>query len=309
MELAVNYSYPAEELVRSGQIHIDRFKCPAWPSLTDAVRQWYPLYVHFPLGVGAGIGDAVDLETGRPADWSRVERLFDETGTPLVNVHLLPTAPAYPEIPPDSLAPAHVDRIAENMLRDLSAVVARWGAERVIAENDPGGPGPTMRAALLPQVIRRVIEGSGCGLLLDLSHARLACGRVGMTPEAYIAGLPVDRLHEVHVTGIQALAGPWLERLAQAGIPLGGFLPPAGSLMDHLPFTETDWLFLDWAFGEIRRGAWRAPWVVTFEYGGVNGWFEVIVDRDTLAEQIPRLRRLVSGAGRPEDVTEATEQR
>ena len=45
----------------------------------------------------------------------------------------------------------------------------------------------------------------------------------------------------------------------------------------------------------MHRRAWGQPWIVTFEYGGVGGVWEMVTDRAVLAEQAPRLRRLVKG--------------
>ncbi len=73
MQLAVNYSTAAADLVRRVEIRVDCFKCPAWPDLVETAHALLPVNVHFPLLVGAGGGDALDGETGQPADWEKVE--------------------------------------------------------------------------------------------------------------------------------------------------------------------------------------------------------------------------------------------
>ena len=103
MKLAVNYSYPAADLLCDEQIRIDYFKCPAWLDLVATVREIHPIYVHFPLRVGTGIGDAIDAETSQPADWGKVETLLVQSDTSFVNVHLTPTTQDYPDIPVDIL--------------------------------------------------------------------------------------------------------------------------------------------------------------------------------------------------------------
>src|SRR4051794_25363641 len=108
MEFAVHYSREAAALVDAGRIAVDRFKCPAWPELLARVRAAYPVYVHFPLRVGGGTGDAEHTETHAPADWRAVETILAETNTPFVNLHLEPTTSDHPEIPADSTAPAHI---------------------------------------------------------------------------------------------------------------------------------------------------------------------------------------------------------
>lgn len=88
--------------------------------------------------------------------------------------------------------------IAEAVVRDVEAIAARFGPERVIVENDYGGKGAHPRAALLPEVIAQVVEETGVGFLFDLSHARLAAPQVGLGPCEYIARLPLHRLREMH---------------------------------------------------------------------------------------------------------------
>jgi len=68
MKFGLNISKPALRLYEAGVITPDVFKCPAWPYLISQYKNHYPLYVHFPLGVGSGIGDAIDGETKAPED-------------------------------------------------------------------------------------------------------------------------------------------------------------------------------------------------------------------------------------------------
>jgi uncharacterized protein len=293
MEFAVNYSAALAGLLRDGRARVERFKCPAWPGLIAAARALRPVYVHFPLNIGAGIGDAMDSETGRPADWDALQRLLDDTGTPLINLHFSPTTVDFPGIPADSLDPAHVALVTERALRDVASVVARFGAERVTVENDPGTPGVTMRACLLPAVIRRVVEESGCGFLFDLSHARLSAPSIGMSVDKYIAALPVGRIREIHLTGIHPLAD-WRDHFARAGVAESALPVFHGGLIDHLPLTPADWDFTEWAVGQIRQGAWAVPWIMSLECGGVGAFWEASIDDAALyAGQVNRLYALI----------------
>jgi hypothetical protein len=61
-DLAASYSHPAARLLREWQVTFDLFKCPAWPDPVAAAQEIQPAYVHFPLEVGPGAGDAVDAE-------------------------------------------------------------------------------------------------------------------------------------------------------------------------------------------------------------------------------------------------------
>ncbi len=292
MEFAVNYSTPAAELVCAGRIQADRWKVPAWPELIAQARSILPVYVHFPLRLGKGTGDAIDDETGEPADWEQVERLLAQTGTRLINFHLSASVRDYPGVPEDSADPELVERIAENLVRDTRAVVARLGAERVIVENLPAGWGFT-RPAVLPQVIRRVVEETNCGLLLDLSHARISAGELGMEVREYISALPVRAVREIHITGVQRFDRDWVEQARRAGLDDETLSRHAEQWHDHMPMTAEDWDLLGWALEQIQSGRWPEPWAIACEYGGIGGWLQAVTRKQVLSDELPLLYAMI----------------
>lgn len=293
IRVAVHYSRAAAELLAWGRIAADTFKCPAWPDLLPGVLAAHPAYVHFALKAGAGSGDVIDTETGRVADWGRVEALLALTGTPFVNVHLAPTAADQPGLPIDTTDPAHVARVAAGLIRDVRAVVARFGAARIIVENDHDNGGLHLRPAYLPEVIAEVVAATGCGFLLDLAHVCLAAHALGVDPRDYCAALPVAALREVHVSGVQPFGARFVAMLERGGIAPSVMRRYVGKPMDHLPMTEADWAFAAWALDHIRAGRWGQPWVVALEYGGVGPLWAAVTEADVLAAQVPRLRALI----------------
>ncbi|MCL4255007.1 MAG: hypothetical protein KJ043_14680, partial [Anaerolineae bacterium] len=84
-----------------------------------------------------------------------------------------------------------------------------------------------------------------------------------------------------------------IQMLDDKGIRDSIFHKLAGELIDHVPFTPLDWDMTAWSFEQIHSGAWSKPWVVAFEYGGVGGAFEAMSDSLKIAEQVPRLYRMV----------------
>jgi uncharacterized protein len=294
IRFAVNYSGATAELLRRGRVDFDYFKTPAWPDLIATARALRPVNVHFPLLVGYGIGGARDGETGQPPEWGKIEALLAQTGTPLVNVHLVAPPTAYPNVPLDTDDPAHSDLITERLIADVSAVVRRFGAERVIAENNPPNADECVRPAYLPEVISRVVRETGCGLLLDLAHVQLAARVLDVDVRQYAEALPVERIREIHVTGVQRVEGRWLEQMQQHGVAPAEMQRLAGRLIDHLPMTDEDWSLCEWTMAQIGAGRWSRPWIVTFEYGGVGPLWEAVTDADALRTQVPRLRRIIA---------------
>ncbi len=264
MQFAINYSPQAAALLSAGQIAIDYFKCPDWDHMITDARALKPVYVHFPITVGRG-------QLGK-MDWHKVDRLLRDTSTPLVNVHLAAMRPDYP-------SPYDPQQVIDTLHRELADVVKRYGADKVIAENVPHHGDdtdyeyPVLRPAVLPEVIRAVIETANCGFLFDLSHARISAASLGMDWREYVRGLPLERMRELHVTGMDRLEN--------------------GRLEDHLGFTEADWEAFEWFIEEMRAGCAATPWIVSFEYGGTGPAFEWRSKSSVIARDVPRLYREV----------------
>lgn len=256
LKFALNYSPQAADLLRAGRIEIDLFKCPDWPDLIETAAAQRPVYVHFPLVAGQR-----DIE---PARLDEIGRLQGTTMTPCINTHL---GARYEDLSD----PADAGDAVAVMLRDMWPLIERFGAGGVMAENVPYPDIFLDKPAVVsePAVIRQVIEACDCGLLLDLAHARLSAESLNMDVLAYIEALPVERLRELHVTGV--------------GENREGFRE------DHLPMTPEDWDLFAWALEHIRAGRWPEPAIVACEYGGIGPMFDWRTDPDVIACDIPRM--------------------
>lgn len=262
MKLAINFSYPAVDMLRSGAIEFDYFKTPAWPELISQARQQRPVAVHFDLQAGQG------QIAGRA--WEEIDAILADTPTRYVNLHLTPTVEYFPGIPQDGAGPEQYRQVAQEIIEDIRCVAEHFGPERVIVENIPyrGADCRWLRLAVEPDLICQVVEETGCGLLLDIAHARIAAHHLGRNAEDYMRSLPVDRLCELHFTGLQRING---------------------RLQDHLAAQPEDWQALEWVLEQIRSGDWAHPHLLAFEYGGVGGFFSNFTDAGVISEQVPRL--------------------
>lgn len=262
MDLAINYSTQAAALYAQGKIKLDRFKTMDWPEMIAAARYYGPVAVHF--GLQAGNGRVKTL------DWDGVARLLDETDTPHLNLHLEATTKDYPGIPVDYPSIGDRDRIFKRMLKDVRRAVKQLGPERVIIENVPyrGTDEKVFRLSVEPETIQTIVSETGCGLLLDISHARIAAHHLGMEAKEYMQLLPVASLRELHFTGLHNLNG---------------------RLQDHLSILESDWPYLDWVLERIHLGEWPRPWLLAFEYGGTGEKFAWRSDPNIIETQLPVL--------------------
>jgi uncharacterized protein len=296
MLFAVNYSHALAGLVDHGDAKVDLYKIPAWPDLIERLNGAGPIYVHFPLRAGMGTGTPINTETNASPDWRAFEAMLATTGTLWISAHLGPQPEDHAGLTSAPWA-TQVDVITEALIRDMETLVARFGADRVVGENIFEYFGMHLRPAVIPEVLTAVVETTGCGLLLDLSHARLAARDLGIDPRAYVEALPLSRVREIHITGIQRFDDRWV-RLAEAkGVAQALIDGWRGRLIDHLPMTDADWEFFDWALGRIRTGAWGTPEIIAFEYGGVGPEFEAMTVREELAVQVPRLYAMVHSDG------------
>ena len=263
MPFAINWSPEAAELLNEGAIEIDIYKCTTWPDMVEKAQAQRPAYIHFPLVIGRN----------QQADWdfAAIENWLNTTDTHLVNLHITPSKPHFTEDIAD-------DDLCHALVKEVMVFVKHFGAERVIIENCPytefGIKDGYIPQGMQPQLIYNITEATDCGLLLDVSHAVLTCEMFKQDWHDYINQLPVNRIREMHVTGI----GTW----------------STGEHGDHLPLTASDWDNLEWCFAQIRAGKWAKPDILALEYGGI-GWLKDLCgsDKNAIAEQVPRLYKLV----------------
>ncbi len=269
IQLAVNYSSQAARLLIEGQISVDLFKVLSNPDLIEIASYDADVYVHLPLRAGRGNLDTVD--------WDFIEDMLLQTNTPYVNLYLAPHAPDFPELALDTNDPVWRGRLIERMIRDVMIVKERFGGDRVILENAPWDVTPgyaVPRPAIEPEVIRQIVNETGCGLLLDLAHARISALYLGITVEDYISHLPVHSLREMHICGVQydAYTDSW---------------------RDHFEMSEADWHLVEWAFSQIQQGKWGTPSIVALEYGGVTPRLEWRSEPSVILKELTRLGKLM----------------
>ena len=267
MKLAINYSTQAAALLAGGQIQLDRFKCPDWPDMIAEAQSVLPVAVHFTLTAGSG-------KLKKKANWDFIAGLMAQTDTPYVNLHLAPTLKDFPDFCVADLSAAEDRKVFKAMRKDVRAAVREFGADRVIVENVPyrGHQDKVFRTAVEPERIQEILTDTGCGLLLDISHARISANYLGLEAFDYMEQLPVHQIKELHFTGLHDLDG---------------------YLQDHLPVLDEDWPVLEQVLDRIRSGRWAKPWLLAFEYGGVGDKFADRSDSAVMAAQVPRLHRMV----------------
>lgn len=108
--------------------------------------------------------------------------------------------------------PLYTEDLLADYVRNARALREALGRPLVLE------PIPTYLAVPFPQLgeaefVRRFYTESGCDMLLDVAHAWLSAHYAGVPPREFIAALPLERIVELHVAGVELdrdLGGPWI---------------------------------------------------------------------------------------------------
>ncbi len=259
MKFAVNYSAPLARLLKKGAIRLDLIKCPDWEGMLQEARPLGDITIHFDLEVGLGNTFQVNFP--------RIKTYLESTFTPHVNTHLV-TSQYFNTASPKALAD-----INTLWREEINLMVAHLGPQSVALEHHPYTEANAfIQPAADPEIFSRVIRDTGCMFLLDLAHARITADTLGVDVKDYIRALPLDRLVEMHITGIKR---------------------HNNILTDHFELGVEDWDLLEWALGEIKANSWRRPEIVAFEYGGIGQTFVWRTEELVLETQVPKLYQRV----------------
>jgi uncharacterized protein len=116
------------------------------------------------------------------------------------------SAPAPPTGLTYTVCPQLSEETIERVIENLAALRPRVPVP-LILENSPqyfAVPGSTMSMA---DFIAAVLARTDVGMLLDLTHFLITCTNTGVDPEAALDRLPLERVVEIHVSGMSTQSG------------------------------------------------------------------------------------------------------
>ena len=257
MLLSTNVSEPLIELLRQGWAPVDAAEVGPWfgPARIAAYRGEMPgLPFHFH-------GADLIARVGRlPGAIAGIAAYVAASGSPWASMHVTMWPPGalrlmlrhgwrLPRPPADWATRVFIGQ-ARRLGRELAVPVTLENVEPL--------PFPGYVFEVVPDRLARVVRETGCGLVLDIGHARVAAEALGRDVLDYVAALPLDRVCQLHVSGARWRGGRWVDA--------------------HEPMQDGDYALLDWLLGRTR------PVVVTLEY---------IREREALAGQLANLRRMI----------------
>jgi len=183
------------------EIHSETFLCDGGPRLAmlDAVAARYPISCH---GVGLSLGSAEGLDK---AHLARLKRLFDRVHPGLVSEHLAwsVTDGVYlNDLLPLPTTEATLALVSRNVAEAQDAF-----GRRILVENPSTYVSFAGAAMSEPEFLARLVERTGCGLLLDINNVYVSAANHGFDAESYLRAIPGAAVGEIHLAGHTASGG------------------------------------------------------------------------------------------------------
>jgi len=161
--------------------------------ILSEIAERYPVSVH---GVALSVGSADGLNA---AHLDRLAALVETLRPPLVSEHLAWSrfeGTYYNDLLPLPLTEESLGVVGENVARTQDRL-----GRRLLIENPSAYvrfAEPTMSE---PEFLSRLVEKTGCGILLDVNNLYVSAWNVGVDPMAYLLGLPREAVGEIHLAG------------------------------------------------------------------------------------------------------------
>jgi uncharacterized protein len=159
----------------------------------ERARANYPLSLH---GVGLGLGSAEGVDREHLARVKRAIARFEPT---LVSEHAC-WGSAGGEFFNDLLPLPYTDEAVELLARQVGEAQDFLGVQLLI-ENVSAYISFEHSRLKEWEFLSAVAAISGCGLLLDVNNVYVSSKNLGFDAQAFIDGLPADRVGEIHLAG------------------------------------------------------------------------------------------------------------
>ena len=258
IQLTTDLSNPLLELLRDNQAPIDAVEVGSWFSV-EQIGDYRKTLPQFPFHFHGG--DLIERVGLIPGTNSRIAAYLHCTQSPWASMHITMWLPGMIWLMSRRgwrMPLPNPERATQRFIQKVRRL-ARSIHVPVILENIEPLPFDGYDFEVQTERIKKVIEETNCGFLLDIGHARVSAARLGADIHDYLRGLPLNRVVQVHVSGPRMRDGHLVDA--------------------HEPLQEVDYTLLDFVLEQTQ------PQVVTLEY---------IRERESLREQLFRLRGILN---------------
>jgi uncharacterized protein (UPF0276 family) len=177
------------------EVHSENYFADGGPALAslDRIAAHYPLSLH---GVGLALGSVAPLDREH---LRKLARLVDRVHPASVSEHLCWGAFGgrhFNDLLPLPYTSECLDHVCARV-----AAIQEVLRRPILVENV--STYTTFAESEIPEAefVAAVATRTGCGLLLDVNNVYVNARNHGLDPAAYLAALPVDRVHEIHLAG------------------------------------------------------------------------------------------------------------
>jgi hypothetical protein len=158
-----------------------------------AVREDYPISIH---GVCMSIGGSGALDAAHLARFRDVVARYEPT---LVSEHLAWSSHGgkfFNDLLPLPYTKETLDNVCEHINQVQDAI-----KRTILLENPSTYVAFASSTMSETDFIRAVAQRTGCGVLLDVNNVFVSATNHGFSAAAYIAGLPLEKVGEIHLAG------------------------------------------------------------------------------------------------------------
>ena len=177
------------------EIHSENFLCAGGPRLAmlDAVAARYPVSCH---GVGLSLGSAEGLDR---AHLARLRNLFTRVKPALISEHLSwsVTGGVYLN---DLLPLPYTEETLAVVCRNVNTAQETFGRQ-ILVENPSAYLSFHDTAMSEPEFLGRLVERTGCGLLLDVNNVYVSAQNNALDAQAYLNAIAGEVVGEIHLAG------------------------------------------------------------------------------------------------------------
>ncbi|TAK74798.1 MAG: DUF692 domain-containing protein [Gammaproteobacteria bacterium] len=163
----------------------------------ETIRRDYPISLH---GSGLSLGSADEL------NWQHLKKLKDLTThihPCLISEHL-----SWSSIDGhylhDLLPLPYTEEALEHLVTRIQQVQAYLNRQ-ILIENIASYVSYTCSTLAEHEFLIEVAKQSGCGILLDINNIYVNSMNLGYDPHHYIAAIPANLVHEIHLAGFSTL--------------------------------------------------------------------------------------------------------
>jgi uncharacterized protein len=253
MKLSVNYSDTLLALLKEDpKLPIDYIKVPmgSFPGCFEQYlvgKQLRPLISH--IGQ-AGVLDILNIDESRRLNIQTLDKIIDLSDSSKLSTHVNGHISYFPEFVDcqHSFKVTLANAIKQRFLDTVETYKQHY--QQIFSiENWPYYSfANDFRICSEPEFISELCEISGCGFLLDISHARVTAHFLEIDILKYLDMCPIDKLTEIHFSG-------------------SSIYRDKDFIWDsHSEFDNYDLELLDYVLNKSK------PEVITIEYGGLPNY-------------------------------------